>query len=83
MPEFDDPRWQQLYEEGQRRIELLKRTLKRTPDGCLEMPFRCYGCDEQRVDFCMLTGDGLPLCSKCFEGTVEGLASHVERDNGC
>jgi hypothetical protein len=71
---FDDPITQAIYERGQRRIDEMKRNIsEEMRDGMLPIPFRCYGCDEMREDFCLMTGDGLPLCAACFEGCVGAI----------
>jgi hypothetical protein len=66
MPVFDDPKVEAIYQAGLVRIERIRRK-NRWDDGVLVVPFQCYGCDEQRIDLFMMTGDGLPLCRRCFE----------------
>jgi hypothetical protein len=56
------------------RAELAaERSAAGITDGTLPLPFRCYGCDERRCDFCLMTGDGLPLCQRCFDSTCEAM----------
>lgn len=38
------------------------------PDEIVELPFRCWGCATKRWDFYMVTGDGVCLCERCFNG---------------
>ena len=73
---FDDPALQRIYEIGQARIDALKAELP--ADGTIPIPFRCYGCDARRYDFFMRTGDGLPLCRKCFDGTVAAMTGGLQ-----
>jgi hypothetical protein len=65
---FDEPYIQQIYEQGQSRIDRMKEQLKveSGPEGIMPMPFLCWGCDERRMDLSMMTGDGLPLCVRCL-----------------
>lgn len=72
MPTFDDPRIEAIYLAGQKRIDEMKAALP--ADGMIPLPFRCYSCDEMRSDFRMKTGDGLPLCGKCFDGCVDAMS---------
>jgi hypothetical protein len=67
--ESGDPAFQRMCERQLARIEQMRAELP--ADGMIEIPFRCYGCDRQRYDFGLLTGDGLPLCAECFDGFVE------------
>jgi hypothetical protein len=34
-------------------------------DGITPIPFLCYLCHESRTDFSFLSGDGVPICSRC------------------
>lgn len=77
MPTFNDPRIEAIYVAGQARIDRMRAELKRDADGCLVLPFRCYGCDEWKANLCMMTGDGLPLCTDCFDGCVEAASPKV------
>lgn len=65
-PTFLDPRVEAIYQAGLARIERI-RAANSWEDGVLVMPFTCYGCEEHRTDFFLRTGDGLPMCRKCFE----------------
>lgn len=65
MPEFDDPRIQAIFEAGQRRVNEMLAELP--ADGTIPLPFRCYLCDQRRMDYFMRTGEGLPICRRCFE----------------
>lgn len=42
------------------------RAANRWDEGALVIPFVCYSCEKQKCDFCLVTGDGLPLCCECF-----------------
>jgi len=39
-------------------------------EGCLVLPFQCYGCKQRRCDLELTTGDGCPMCKQCFSGEV-------------
>ena len=65
-PTFSDPKVEKIYQAGLVYIDRI-RSLNRWEDGILVLPFQCYGCDEQRTDLFMMTGDGLPMCRRCFE----------------
>lgn len=73
MPEFSDPRIQAIYEAGMRRIEELRRELRFDEAGILQLPFRCYGCDQVKANFSMMTGDGLPMCTDCIDSCVRAI----------
>lgn len=72
-----DPSWpehvKRIYEAGCVRITELRKQIG--PDGVCPIPFRCWSCDQQRSDFGLMTGDGVPLCGRCFDGGVEALRS--------
>jgi len=55
-----------IYRYGCDRIDELRKQLD--DDGIVTLPFRCYGCDRERDDFGMTTGDGVPICKDCLEG---------------
>jgi len=62
-----------IFLKGQAWIEQLRKQFDEA--GILILPFRCYGCDEMRSDFAMMTGDGVPMCNGCinrFTDTLEG-----------
>lgn len=69
MPTFDDPMIEKIYLDGCERIARLKKE-NQIIDGALVLPFRCYLCDEKKCNFSMMTGDGCPICSDCFERTA-------------
>ena len=77
-PTFDDPKIEAIYQAGLRYIERV-RAANRWEDGVLVMPCTCYGCAELRTDFFMMTGDGLPMCQKCFDGCVCAIREQDER----
>ena len=64
-PTFSDPKVEQIYQNGLKHIDNI-RSQNRWEDGILIMPFVCYICSQKRHDFFMMTGDGLPICEKCF-----------------
>lgn len=49
------------------RVVRMQAELKIDADGTLVLPFRCYGCDRERYDFALMTGDGLPMCVACID----------------
>ena len=63
-------------------IVRLERYLIRHPEdarsngggNCVSLPFRCGLCSQQRFDFEMIDGDGLPICVACIDGFVEILS---------
>lgn len=63
-----NPEWpdyvQRMYAAGCVRIDELRKQME--PDGICPIQFRCYGCDESRSDFAMLTDDRVPMCVKCL-----------------
>ncbi len=63
-----NPDWpdhvKRIYAARCERIDELRKQIDE--DGCVPIPFRCYGCDETRMDFGMQTGDGVPLCLYCL-----------------
>lgn len=67
MPVFDDPKVEAAYQRELIHIEKIRSLNKWDSNGILEAPFVCYGCANPRTDLFMMTGDGLPLCLKCFE----------------
>jgi len=70
MPTFDDPVVERIYLEGCDRIARLKQENKVDDNGILQLPFRCYLCDQKKLNFSMMTGDGCPICADCFERTA-------------
>jgi hypothetical protein len=73
-PTFEDPLVEKFYQSGLQYIEKI-RAANKWEDGILVMPFTCYGCAKPRTDFCMTTGDGLPMCVECFDkmaSTISG-----------
>ena len=79
MPTFDDPAVERIYVAGLARINRMKAELRFDDAGCLLLPFRCYGCDQMKTNLCMMTGDGLPLCTDCFEGCVDAACGRGVR----
>lgn len=60
-----------MIADGQARIDRMRAALP--ADGTIPIPFICYGCGRERFDFCLRTGDGLPLCQECFDGCVNAM----------
>lgn len=73
---MDQAKLDAMIAKGQKRINEMLAELP--ADGIITLPFRCYGCDRQRYDFCLMTGDGLPMCRACFEGCVEAIGGVPE-----
>lgn len=74
MPEFDDPVVQRIYEAGAARIARLRAAfLAECPDEVVRLPFVCCNCEDRRYDFCLMTGDKLPMCQRCFDGMVAAI----------
>lgn len=55
-----------IYLRGCARIDELRKQADES--GVFPIPFRCYGCDEMKANFGMMTGDGCPLCDDCLNG---------------
>lgn len=59
-----------MYEAGCVRIDELRKQMQ--PDGICPIPFRCYGCDQMRDCFALLTS-GCPMCDVCINRQVDTL----------
>lgn len=65
------PEQQWMIDKELVRIEQMRAELPEK--GMIPLPFRCWGCDRQRFDLALVTGDGLPMCVEClgFQPTEE------------
>jgi hypothetical protein len=75
MPTFDDPVVEAIYVKGMERINRLKAQLRYDEAGILILPAPCEFCERPRTDIVMMSGDGLPICSECFEGTCNTIGA--------
>lgn len=43
----------------------------------ITLPFRCWGCNKMRYDFCLINGDGICMCMKCMQGMLPEGATNI------
>lgn len=55
-----------------------ERAKRNGGDNCVELPFLCHLCNENRFDLEMIDGDGYPICIKCIDALAG--ASEVPLD---
>lgn len=70
-----NPEWpdhvKTIYYQGCERIDELRKQIGE--DGVITIPFRCYGCDQQKSKLSLITGDGLPMCTDCVKVFTESM----------
>jgi hypothetical protein len=62
-----------LMKDGQARIDKLKARVRYDEDGVMLLPTPCELCEKDVIDIALITGDGVAICSRCFNGTVDAL----------